>query len=119
MPSTHAPAVSPTSCWDAASDAGASGTGSATIAWQAPRQNVDGTPLTNLAGFTIHYGRSAGLLDQKVVLRDAKQTRYVFEGLGAGTWYVAVSALTSTGAESRPTDTVQIRIAPTATVQKK
>ena len=32
--------------------------GSATLAWQPPTANVDGTPLTNLAGYVIRYGTS-------------------------------------------------------------
>jgi len=33
-------------------------TGRATLSWQAPTDNVDGTPLTDLAGFRVYYGNS-------------------------------------------------------------
>jgi hypothetical protein len=33
--------------------------GSATLSWAAPTENMDGTPLTNLAGYQIYYGTSA------------------------------------------------------------
>src|SRR5690606_15761687 len=34
----------------------------ATLSWVAPTQNTDGTTLTNLAGYRIHYGSSPSVL---------------------------------------------------------
>ena len=39
------------------SSSGPSGT--VTISWQPPRENTNGTALTDLAGYTIHYGTSS------------------------------------------------------------
>lgn len=75
-------------------------TGSATLSWQPPTQNEDGTPLTNLAGFRVAYGRAANQLTQEVDLPNPGLTSYVVTGLSSGTWYFAVKAYTSTGAES-------------------
>lgn len=44
------------------------GTGMATLSWAAPTTNTDGTPLTDLAGYTIEYGTSSGALDQSVTI---------------------------------------------------
>jgi hypothetical protein len=79
-----------------------SGTGSATLSWVAPTQNADGTPLTDLAGFRVLYGRDQGALDQAVTLNNASLNRYVVDNLSAGTWYFAVAAINSQGVASSP-----------------
>lgn len=81
-------------------------TGNASLSWQAPTQNVDGTPLGNLAGFRIMYGTNASALTQMVELADAYTTQYTLGGLTSGTWYFAVKAYTSAGAESALSDVV-------------
>ena len=74
--------------------------GSATVSWSAPTQNTDGSALTNLAGFNIYYGTSATTLNQSVQLANAGLTTYALGNLAPGTWYFAVNAYTTTGAES-------------------
>ena len=74
--------------------------GSATLNWNAPTLNTDGTPLTNLAGFHIYYGASAGNLNQSVQIANPGLTSYVLSGLAAGTWYFSVNAYTTSGTES-------------------
>lgn len=75
-------------------------TGSATVSWVAPTTNSDGSPLTNLAGYTIHYGNSATALNQTVQVASASAVSYVLTNLSSGTWYFAVSAYTSAGTQS-------------------
>lgn len=74
--------------------------GSATLSWVAPTQNTDGTALTNLAGYRIAYGTSASALNQTIELSNPSLTTYVVDDLAPGTWYFAVKAYTSAGAES-------------------
>jgi hypothetical protein len=74
--------------------------GSATLSWTAPMQNTDGSTLTNLAGYRIHYGTSASMLSQTVQISNAGLTTYVIENLEPGTYYFAVRAYSSSGAES-------------------
>jgi hypothetical protein len=74
--------------------------GSATVGWNAPTQNTDGSALTNLAGFNIYYGTSATTLNQSVHLANPGLTTYALGNLAPGTWYFAVNAYTTTGAES-------------------
>ncbi len=76
------------------------GTGSATLIWTAPTKNSDGTPLTDLAGFHVHYGTSASALTQSIEVSGATSTTYVVHGLSAGTYYFAVSAYNSLGIDS-------------------
>jgi hypothetical protein len=75
-------------------------TGSATLSWSAPTLRTDGTPLSNLAGYRIHYGNAVGVYSSKVTINSAGITTYVIENLGAGTWYFVTTAFDSTGAES-------------------
>jgi hypothetical protein len=79
-------------------------TGSANLNWLAPTVNTDGTPLTDLAGFTINYGNSPGALTQTISVPDATATTYTIQGLAAGTWYFTIAAYTSIGTESAPSD---------------
>jgi hypothetical protein len=74
--------------------------GSATLNWNPPTQNTNGTALTNLAGFHIYYGTSAANLSQSVQIANPGLTSYVLSNLAAGTWYFTINAYTTTGAES-------------------
>lgn len=76
------------------------GTGVATLSWTPPTQNSDGSALTDLTGFRIAYGRSAGSLDRSVSLTNPSLNRYMVENLSAGTWFFAVSAVNSQGVTS-------------------
>jgi len=76
-------------------------TSSATLSWDAPTQNTDGTPLTDLAGFRIYYGPSPSHLTDTVVLSNVGALVYVIEGLPVGaTYYFAITALARDGSES-------------------
>jgi hypothetical protein len=74
--------------------------GAATLSWNAPLANMDGSPLINLAGFKISYGRSADSLDSAITVNNASISTYVVENLTAGTWYFGVVAINSLGLES-------------------
>ena len=74
--------------------------GSATLSWVAPKTNVDGTPVTNLAGFRIAYGQNSSNLTQSVNIASPTITSASIENLSSGTWYFAVKAYTTTGVES-------------------
>jgi len=80
--------------------------GSASLAWQAPTQNEDGTPLTDLAGYVVRYSKNPGNLDQKVTLSSPSTTSVVINNLIEGTWFFTLSSLNSSGVESRPTGAV-------------
>jgi len=74
--------------------------GSATLSWTAPTQTVDGTSLTDLAGYRIAYGTSAGNLTEVINLMNPGLTTAVIEQLVPGTWYFAVKAVSASGGES-------------------
>jgi hypothetical protein len=74
--------------------------GAATLTWTPPTTNTDGTTLTTLAGYRIAYGTSAANMSQTIQLANAGISSYVVENLAPGTYYFAVRAYTSAGAES-------------------
>lgn len=78
--------------------------GNVTIVWNPPTQNTDGSALTNLKGYKIHYGTAPGTYDQVVTVNNAGLTRYVIENLAPGTYFFAISAINLTGAESELSD---------------
>jgi hypothetical protein len=75
-------------------------TGSASLSWTAPTENTNGTPLTNLAGYTIYYGTSPGELTQTIQVADPGATSYVVGNLSAGTYYFSVAAYTAIATQS-------------------
>ena len=84
--------------------------GRATLSWTPPTENTDGSTLSNLAGYRIRYGTSAGSLTNTIVVENASVTTYVVEDLAPATWYFAVTAVTSSGAESNHSNVANKRI---------
>jgi Putative Ig domain len=75
----------------------ASTTSPVTLSWVPPTQNVDGTKLTNLAGYQIHYGKVSGQYAYSVLVGSPGITSAVIENLESATWYFAIKAVTSSG----------------------
>lgn len=76
------------------------GTGTATLSWTPPTENSDGSALTDLAGYQVHYGQSQSNLNQTVSLNNASLSTFVVENLSSGTWYFALVAVNSHGTTS-------------------
>lgn len=74
--------------------------GSTSLSWQAPAANIDGTPLTNLAGYKIYWGTTRGSYPYSAQVSNAATRAHMVTGLASGTWYFAVTALSSNGVES-------------------
>lgn len=75
-------------------------TGQARLSWAPPTHLIDDTPIMNLAGYVIAYGRAPNELTQMIEINNPATTAYVVTNLSAGTWYFAVSAFLESGAES-------------------
>ncbi len=95
---------------------------SAVLSWEAPTKNIDGTPITGLAGYNIYYDtvpqgylkkaprikvslEDRGLRCKKIDGRksekpDKTECTYTISNLGPETHYFAVTAYTRSGAES-------------------
>lgn len=76
-------------------------TRTATLNWTPPTQNMDGSPITNLAGYKVMYGSSPGQYSQALSVPVATMTSVAIEALEAGrTWYFTVKAVNTSGVES-------------------
>ena len=80
--------------------AASSNSGTAIVSWVAPTIDTDGTPVTNLSGYTIYYGTSQSDLTQSVVVSGTSTLSYEITGLASGTWYFGVAADAADGTES-------------------
>lgn len=80
-------------------------TGVASLRWELPPSKVDGSPLDDLAGFRIKYGRNADDLDQSVLVNDPTATSFQVTSLQSGIWHFAVVAVSAGGLEGPPTVT--------------
>lgn len=74
--------------------------GSVTLSWAPPTTNADGSTITDLAGYRIYYGRSAGALDEMVIINNAGTVRWVVENLSSATWYFSMTSYNASGIES-------------------
>jgi hypothetical protein len=84
-----------------------SGTKSASLSWTAPTQNTNGTALTNLVGYNIYYGTSSSAMTNRININTVGILSYVIENLSSGSWYFALTAVNSAGAESLLSSTVE------------
>jgi hypothetical protein len=75
-------------------------TGSATLSWNPPTQNTDGSPLTNLAGYRVYWGTAQNNLTNSTTISNPGLSSYVVDQLTPATWHFAVTALNSAGSES-------------------
>ncbi len=79
----------------------------ATLSWTPPTTNLDGTPLTNLAGYEVIHdvapiGPSPG--DEVIPVNDSSATGAVVGNLAPGTHHFTVKAVNSAGLKSEPSN---------------
>jgi hypothetical protein len=77
----------------------------ATLSWTAPTTNTDGSAVTDLAGYHIYYGTSPSSLSAVIDVANPATTNYTVSNLTSGTWYFAVNAYTTGGADSALSNT--------------
>ena len=78
----------------------ANNSGAIRLSWEAPTENTDGTPVSDLAGFYIYYGTDAENLTSKITVNSASATSYVVKGLESGAYYFTVVAVNAAGLSS-------------------
>lgn len=81
------------------------GNGQVTLSWQPPTANTDGSPLTDLDGYRIYYGREPDELHRMVKV-SAGVTTAVVENLADGTWHFAMTAVNAADIEGPMSATV-------------
>src|SRR3972149_603400 len=87
--------------------------GEAILTWDPPTTNTDGTPLTDLAGYKIHYGTTSG--NYTTVIDVGNVTTYTVTNLTNNvTYYFATTAYDSSGNESGYSNEVSKTISGTA-----
>jgi hypothetical protein len=80
-----------------------------TLTWTAPATNADGSPLTNLSGYNLHYGTSSGAYTSTINVGNV--TSYTLNNLSAGSYYFAATAYNSSGGESTDSNEVMKTVA--------
>jgi hypothetical protein len=65
------------------------------VSWTQPARNTNGTPLTDLAGYVVEYGKSSTALNSTVSINSPSSTNVQIDNLSAGKWYFAVAAVTT------------------------
>ena len=80
--------------------AAGSNSNTVTLSWQAPTENADGSALTDLKGYKVHYGAASKSYSDIIQVTNPGLTTYVVQNLPAGTYYFAVTAYNGLGTES-------------------
>lgn len=83
---------------------------SVTLAWEAPTAREDNSPLTDLAGYYIHYGRMSEIYDYEKKIENPGVVSYVVENLSSGTWYFVARAYDSSGLASDLSNEISIKV---------
>jgi hypothetical protein len=94
-----------------------SATGTATVSWVPPTQNVDGSPYIDQGGFKLYHASTfAGVaFATPIIISDPNATSYVVTGLATGNRHFALKAYNLSGVESIMTPTV-VRAMTTQTI---
>ncbi|HEX7035203.1 MAG TPA: hypothetical protein VF210_05485 [Pseudomonadales bacterium] len=69
------------------------------LRWQAPTQNVDGSPLTDLAGFNVYWGTESRAYGAPHTINDPTATQWEVD-LPPGRYHFALTAFDREGSES-------------------
>ena len=62
--------------------------GSATVSWEVPSTNADGSALTDLAGYRVHYGTTSQNYTSVIDINDANANVLTVDDLEPGTWFL-------------------------------
>ena len=74
-------------------------TDTVTLDWQPPTENVDGSPLMDLAGYRIYYGTASRDYTEVVAIDSGAATSHSLV-LPSGSYYFAMTAIDGEGNES-------------------
>ena len=99
------PAVEPGSIDNGGGSGGSSSDRTATLSWVPPTENTDGSPLTDLAGYKIYYGTTAGNYPNVITIDNPGIATYIIDNLPPGyTYYFVITSFDSFGQESEYSD---------------
>jgi hypothetical protein len=78
----------------------ATASGSATLTWNPPTVNTDGSALNDLSGYRIRWGTQRGDYANSVPVEPGLSS-YTIDLLTPATWHFVVTTLNANGTESR------------------
>lgn len=84
--------------------------GAAELSWEAPTENEDGSPLTDLAGYKIYWGTQPDEYTNSVTIDNPAVVTYVLENLVPATYYFVATAFNADGTESEPSEVATLTI---------
>jgi len=67
--------------------------GTATLSWNKPTLNINGTPLTNLAGYVVRYGTDSAALTSQISVGSPNTSELQIGNLSPGNWYFEIAAV--------------------------
>jgi hypothetical protein len=88
----------------------AAGVKSVALSWVPPTQNADGSTLTDLSGYKIHYGTASKSYSKTVAVNTAGVTSYQVDNLPSGKLYFAMSSVNASGAESELSSEIAVTV---------
>jgi hypothetical protein len=77
-----------------------SSSGTVTLSWTPPTQNMDGSYLTDLAGYNIYYGLKQGEYSNRINISNPGIATYVVTNLAPNTYYFVATSFNASGVES-------------------
>jgi hypothetical protein len=86
------------------------GPGTVTLSWMPPTANADGSPLIDLAGYRVRWGRESRRYTGSAMIDNPGITRFVVEGLASGQHYFAITALNAKDVESEHSNEATARV---------
>lgn len=90
--------------WQAPTDT----TGVVGVGWSVPTENADHTPLTDLVGFIVNYGK--GAFTNSIRINNPNVYATVISGLDRGEYQFQIIAVNSAGVLSDPSATVKYTV---------
>jgi hypothetical protein len=83
-----------------------------TLSWSPPTQNSDGSSLTNLSGYILHYGTASQDYTGSIEITAPTETSYVVSGSNfpPGTYYFAISAYNAQQVSSSMSGEVSVTV---------
>jgi len=85
----------------------AAGGGSVLLSWLPPTEYDDGTPLRDLAGYTIHWDGVQNGHTGSLTVDNPGLTAFIIENLVPGSYTFTMTAYNADGVESYPSNAVR------------
>jgi hypothetical protein len=81
-----------------------------TLDWVPPTMTVGGSPLLDLAGYHVYFGRLSGIFTNFRALDNPGLVTYMLDLPSSGPWHIALTAIDSAGNESALSNEVVVNV---------